>query len=1196
MAFKARAPPVFSPGANDFNAFNEWRKEFETYKIVTTFFNEDVNLETQQARLFNIAGPDFAKFVRQTMTIAATTTIDLIMEAIELALKPKRFDLQNREKLFSHKQAQVSARTFLEELRDLFNLSNYANEIAKDLLIRDLFIAGIRSNEARCLIFQQDSQNLTTDQCLHLVSSFESVNRSQQSSSSNFTDISVNTMKASAKHQVWKCYGCGSNTHHSRPNCPAFKANCHKCGKVGHFSKCCKSTAKNVNTIDSDTEEAINTLRIYAVQRPNAKKRKSIAVTINGKSISSILIDSGSDITVLSHNLCEAIGLPYKRVLSSPKVVGANGVPLNLVGRIDNACIETNKNYLVDTVWVAKHLNTDAIMGESSLKSFKSVQINYDGHLPTLQVASAKETLNYAECSPVSCFPTKPDTPIQAPSRRQSPEDKDFIKAEIKNLIQAGKIQTSTSPWRSQAFVVHGNKPRLVIDYAQTVNRFTPLDAYPIPLVSELLDQISKYTFFSYIDLKAAFHQFALKSDECSLTAFEADNRLWEFKCIPFGLRNSPAAFNRALQELLQDLPNLHIYMDDIVIGGKTKEEHDDNLQKFLDRAKLKNITFSKEKSVFGGKTLRFLGHIITAGTIAPDPDRSAPFVNFPIPTTIKQLERFVGLAVYHAKWISGFSKLMDPVFTALNDKEMPLPRPAIEVIHQVKQEIKKAILHVVDPDKELSLTTDASGVAIGAILSQEGRPVAFMSKRLSKAQRIWSAAELEGYAVVEACQQFRHYLGNRPFNIFCDQNGFVQALNPKKGSMKGIKNKKFARWRVELSEFDFTLQHLPGRLNVAADALSRISTISAKNNFELVQMRHEQFGHPGSGRLMKLLQESGESESIANLTATCSDVIKQCRICAEVKPRWTTAAKSHVIHSSKPWQRLSIDFMVGKPVSKDGCSNILTVIDEFTRFPFAFPTKDRSTATIIKCLEILFQLFGAPESIHSDRGPEFLSMEMSAFLSSWGVHQSRTTPYNPTGNSQCERFNGTIWRTVLCLLAEQQLDSCSWPKVLGEALHCIRSLQSSATNKTPHELFLSFNRQLPPVTKNHLIPVGSYAWMRRFVRTKNDPTGDLVQIAAAYPGYAVISRVGKKETDTINWKHLAPHPGPTIITDTSSPATSPTIIPAVQDVPVVNSEALPSLDVSFKDNVTEDNDAVEIAPSPYKTRSGRTVTKPDRF
>ena len=596
-----------------------------------------------------------------------------------------------------------------------------------------------------------------------------------------------------------------------------------------------------------------------------------------------------------------------------------------------------------------------------------------------------------------------------------------------------------------------------------------------------------------------------------------------------------PAAFNRALQEILEGLPGVHAYMDDIVVGGKTKEEHDCHLQQFFDRIKSKNLTICKEKSVLGGTKLRFLGHIISGGTIAPDPQRSAPFIQFPVPTTLKQLHRFVGLAVYHAKWIPHFSKIMDPLFTALSTNQLPLSYPALVAIQKIKQCIKDAVLWVVDPTKELVLTTDASGTAIGGILSQNDQPVAFMSKRLSKAQQCWSAAELEGYAVVEACNQFRHYLGNRPFKIFCDQHGFVQALNPKKGP-KRIKNRKFARWRIELADFDFSIHHLPGELNKAADALSRISSITVPN---LVQRCHEHFGHPGIQRLMKVVREYDNCDS-NNLLEACSAVVKNCQICAENKPRWTKTPITPVILSTEPWHRLSVDFMVGKPISTGGYSNILTVVDEFSRFPFAFPTRDHTSSTVIQCLTSLFQIFGPPWTLHSDRGSEFFSFEMSQFLSSWGVHQSRTTPYNPTGNSQCERFNGIIWRTVCCLLSQHRLDITSWPSVLGEALQCVRSLHSSATGTTLHDRLFAFKRKLTPVVEQGPIQVGKYAWLRRFVRSKNDPSGEVVQIAAAYPGYAVVSRLGQQKTDTINWKHLAPHPGPVPVERDRRPSLEP--------------------------------------------------------
>ena len=318
-----------------------------------------------------------------------------------------------------------------------------------------------------------------------------------------------------------------------------------------------------------------------------------------------------------------------QRCSASPKAVGASGNLMKIIGWIVDACIKISGHFFIDTIRVAQHLSSDAILGRSSLSAFQALTIKYGGHLSPLQVQEiSSSSSRFADCKLVLCFPWIPTTPIRAPSRRHSPEDKQFIKSEATRLLREGKIQQSNSGWRSQAFATweNGRKPRMVIDYAQTVNRVTPLDAYPLRLASDLLDQISQYSIFSYIDWKDAFHQFRLKSEERHLTAFEADQKLWEFKTIPFGLRNSPAAFNRALHELLDSLPGLFIYMDDIVIAGKTKVEHDANLTAFFDR-----LQISREKSVFGGSRLHFNGHIISGGTISPDPDRSAPFVNYPI-------------------------------------------------------------------------------------------------------------------------------------------------------------------------------------------------------------------------------------------------------------------------------------------------------------------------------------------------------------------------------------------------------------------------------------------------------------------------------------------------------------------------------------------------------------------------------------
>ena len=197
MAFKARPPPTLSPSTSDYHQFSDWRKEFEIYMAVTTFFGTEVNLPVQRARLFNLAGQDFSKFVHQHMTVGAETTIAQLLDGVGNSLKPKRYDLQNREQLFAHRQSQNSAAKFLDELWHLYDLSNYGANITQNQLIQDLFISGIESKEARCLIYQQNSETLTIDQCLHLVSSFESVNSGNSAFAPPSGEVTVNSVNTS---------------------------------------------------------------------------------------------------------------------------------------------------------------------------------------------------------------------------------------------------------------------------------------------------------------------------------------------------------------------------------------------------------------------------------------------------------------------------------------------------------------------------------------------------------------------------------------------------------------------------------------------------------------------------------------------------------------------------------------------------------------------------------------------------------------------------------------------------------------------------------------------------------------------------------------------------------------------------------------------------------------------------------------
>ena len=202
----------------------------------------------------------------------------------------------------------------------------------------------------------------------------------------------------------------------------------------------------------------------------------------------------------------------------------------------------------------------------------------------------------------------------------------------------------------------------------------------------------------------------------------------------------------------------------------------------------------------------------------------------------------------------------------------------------------------------------------------------------------------------------------------------------------------------------------------------------------------------------------------------------------------------------------------------------LLTITDEYSRFPFAFPCADMTSSTIIKCFCQLFTIFGMPDYVHSDRGPSFLSDELKTFLHNKGIATSRTAPYNPQCNGQVEKLNGTLWRAIQLAVKSRKLEISQWESVLLDALHSIRSLLCTATNCTPHERMFQYPRRS---TSGNSLPTWLLTpgpvYMKRNVRSsKFEPLVDEVELLTANPQYAHVRLQNGRET-TVSLRQLAP-------------------------------------------------------------------------
>ena len=1047
-----------------------------------------------------------------------------------------------RHALYSRKQqAEESLDEYVQALKSLSKDCNYRQVSAvqnREEAIRDTFIRGLQSGSIRQRLLENETLDLQTAitqaRTLDTAQKNADLYRTHVSLAMNTNEVpsdrtpsgDIETDLSCAAVEKSTCSFCGFGSH-PRYKCKAREAICHKCKKKGHYQRVCRSKAASKES----TTAMMSSAFLATTSRkgvPASLTKSSIGVIINHQEATA-LVDSGSTDSFIHPDLARACSLTVH-----PSQETISMATKTLTARIQGHCSADitidNRVYSDIKLHVFPGLCADIILGQDWQSKHESITIKYGGENPSVKICN----LTTLDVTPPSLFQyLSPDCkPIATKSRKYSSEDQEFISRETNRLLEEGIIEASDSPWRAQVVVTRNerHKKRLVIDYSQTINKFTNLDAYPLPNIDETVNKIAQYRVFSTIDLKSAYHQVPIRQQDKKYTAFEANNHLYQFCRIPFGVTNGVAAFQRIMNDFIanEGLNDTFAYLDDVTICGRDQIHHDENLKRFLDAAKRKNLVYNEQKCILSTRKLNILGSVVCDGVIKPDPERLKPLRELPPPTNLKSQKRVVGLFSYYSKWIKNFS---DKIRHLSRNTIFPLCDEAMSAFNALKLDVEKSVISSIDESLPFQVETDASDFAIAATLTQNSRPVAFFSRMLSGSELQHSSVEKEASAIIEAVRKWKHYLTGRHFSLITDQKSVSYMFNTKHHGK--IKNDKIMRWRIELSTYDFDIIYRCGEENIPADALSRIKCFSMC--IDKLRDVHESLCHPGETRMAHFVRVRNLPFSMDQIR----QVIRSCKACAECKPQYYKPAPMHLIKATQPFERLNMDFKGPLPTTNQN-RYILTICDEYSRFPFAFPCRDVSAKSVVKHLQELFAVFGMPAYMHSDRGSAFMSSELKQFLHTKGIATSRTTSYNPAGNGQVEKLNGTIWQAITLALKTHKLPTNCWQEVLPDALHSIRTLLCTSTNETPHERLFNFQRRS---TTGSSIP----SWLatpgpvllKRYVRSsKFDPLVDEVQLIEANSQYAHIRYPDGRE-DTVALKHLAPRPSDAKSNDEVKPADS---------------------------------------------------------
>lgn len=827
--------------------FEAWGKLFDNYLLAIG--GQEFSAERKRALLIHCLGTEGQRLYN-TLPLTEDTYGGSLL-ALQTFFTPNVNVVAERYRFRQRAQAMgESTDHYVAALRELVKTCNFStmeNEMLRDQIVEKTCVPRIRER----LLLESE---LTLDKALTLARRIEIAVADAKTFTESGTKLvsavyrqgnkKAGNPKDKYKHKGGKrndasqqCYRCGSADHLANDqSCPAKEGTCKTCGKIGHYSRVCKSSAKSVNEVSLPEVTVLNVGKKTDV-RGKLIGTFTLATSATSTHTSDMLVDTGSAVSILPEKLyrdnfsTSTLSPPTVKLLTysrqNLKVFGRLKATVTYQQRTATGFFNIVKS---GTPLIGLDLCEDLNI---EIKGGKLVEPTVDCAMLS-QLPKLPETTTILDIGHAKGFVHKVQIrtdvkPVQQKLRRLPLSVRDTVTAELNELEKQGIIEgVDSSEWVSPIVVTRrkNGKIRMCVDMREPNKAVVP-DSHPLPLIEDVLAALRGSRMYSTLDLKSAYHQLELHEESRGLTAFITHEGLYRYRRVPYGLSSAPAAFQKMMTKILSGLKGVKCYLDDVIIYGPSQEEHDANLKAVMKRIQEAGLQLNKEKCLFSQTTLTFLGHRLSPEGLQPSDGHVTAILNAPAPTDAATLRSFLGLSAWYSKFIPNYASLVEPMRALLRkNTTFKWNDEAQKSFDQVKNMVVNSpALKLFDPNKPTVVSTDASDYGLGAVLTQvneagEEDTIAFASRSLSDAERKYSIVEKEALACVWAAEKWRVWLWGRKFLLRTDHQALTTLLTTKGNNRAGL---RVARWSARLMEFDYEVQYRAGTLNSIADCLSRL-------------------------------------------------------------------------------------------------------------------------------------------------------------------------------------------------------------------------------------------------------------------------------------------------------------------------------------------------------------------------------------